>query len=467
MALESAMQGGGEMTAASVRIGLVCLAACVLMVGADQGPALWSGRPVDWIKVLILPVILVTTVIVAVRWSQAALFALPDGAAEPAPILLLPPPPAALEAETPKALGVVAGGVASRQPVAASPAVQAPESAPVERSPVHAEVVAEPAVAVVPAPRPVEATPPLPVATPRTSEPAEATLPPSRSLDWATLRDALTDGRALCSRILETSRTVEGRVGAVRTGLATVITEADSALEDIEQTIVRAREGRATLDSLEQQVAALRGVMERVAGDLDRGAETTGRLDTTLQSFGERFGAINRVAREIEAIARQTNLLALNATIEAAGAGEAGRGFAVVAEEVKTLARRTKQAVDGISALLGRLTQELTGVRGETESLTGWLASAQLGARDAETSADAALALSGEAAAATSRTVEDMTAQTRRVANALEQTRTVQTSTEPALSGAAEAARLGGQCLAILDRARSVLPPAQPGAGRW
>ncbi|MGI4983837.1 MAG: methyl-accepting chemotaxis protein [Janthinobacterium lividum] len=45
----------------------------------------------------------------------------------------------------------------------------------------------------------------------------------------------------------------------------------------------------------------------------------------------------------IRKIADQTNLLALNAAVEAARVGEAGRGFAVVAEEVRRLARSSKE----------------------------------------------------------------------------------------------------------------------------
>ncbi len=55
---------------------------------------------------------------------------------------------------------------------------------------------------------------------------------------------------------------------------------------------------------------------------------------------------ITQITSGISMIADQTNLLALNAAVEAARAGAAGRGFAVVAEEVRRLARSSKEQAD-------------------------------------------------------------------------------------------------------------------------
>lgn len=106
------------------------------------------------------------------------------------------------------------------------------------------------------------------------------------------------------------------------------------------------------------------GQIERLAEEMHRSTEAM----NLLQQESQKIGSVMDV---IKSVAEQTNLLALNAAIEAARAGEQGRGFAVVADEVRALARRTRQSTEQIETLVaslrGNAQQSVAQIRGSTE----------------------------------------------------------------------------------------------------
>lgn len=103
-------------------------------------------------------------------------------------------------------------------------------------------------------------------------------------------------------------------------------------------------DGRAVVTELLEHSASTEQTNAHVASSVERLIENAQRIMDSIT--------------EISQISSRTNLLALNASIESARAGEAGRGFAVVATEIGTLASNTKQLTDKIQQIIGELTSD-------------------------------------------------------------------------------------------------------------
>lgn len=126
-------------------------------------------------------------------------------------------------------------------------------------------------------------------------------------------------------------------------------------LATLESSLTEVANNRAKATEIEQRAVKVRSNALQ-AGQETR--ELYGNIQQNMGDAIEQARVVDRIsglAEEIAAIADQTNLLALNAAIEAARAGENGKGFAVVADEVRKLAEGSTLTVRNIQGLTAQV----------------------------------------------------------------------------------------------------------------
>ncbi|MBF0609865.1 MAG: methyl-accepting chemotaxis protein [Magnetococcales bacterium] len=175
--------------------------------------------------------------------------------------------------------------------------------------------------------------------------------------DMSTIAAAAEEANANLSTVAAASEEANANMEAIREAAERTSGRVGGVARNVEAM------GQTVHKVLEQcQVASKESLLAQ--GHVRDNGAIMEQLTTSAEEIGQ-------VVKVISDIAEQTNMLALNAAIEAAGAGEAGKGFAVVANEVKSLARQTRDATGMITDKIGQIQQHARRTAESARSMEG------------------------------------------------------------------------------------------------
>lgn len=252
-----------------------------------------------------------------------------------------------------------------------------------------------------------------------------------------------TELRELAGRVRDIAENVNAASRERLEFVQEVLENTRTSAEESEAMRQTAHDSCERLRQASADAQAVRDRIDQIANDMDHGATMCREVGDAIESFRERFGNIDQMARQIREIADQTNLLALNARIEAARAGQSGRGFAVVAEEVNRLAESAGETADQINGLVEELTGSVEGITEKVQDLAGRMDHLSQESHEGNQQVDAISEAINRATDAADDAAQRATSQAEEFARVVDRLEQVESDTRQAIEGSSNNYRIG------------------------
>ncbi len=166
------------------------------------------------------------------------------------------------------------------------------------------------------------------------------------------VREAAGDLGTAATQILAAAMQHTSGATEQASAISQTTTTVDEVKTIAEQSVSRAQQ---VVDVAQRTVEVSHTGQQAVRDTIDSMARIKIRVETIAENIlalSEQTQQIGTIIDTVNEIASQSNMLALNAAVEAARAGDDGKGFAVVAQEVRDLAKRSREATAQIKSIL-------------------------------------------------------------------------------------------------------------------
>ena len=126
--------------------------------------------------------------------------------------------------------------------------------------------------------------------------------------------------------------------------------------KNLEHTDTLAEEAGQTTETLKDVITQGRALADNLLEQSNVVDHNVELISDVMERLVENVQQVNGITAAIMGISSQTNLLALNAAVEAARVGAAGRGFSVIASEIRSMSAETEESTEKIETIIKKLT---------------------------------------------------------------------------------------------------------------